>query len=353
MTDSVSSPSAPAASPAGKSRLVLRGILSAAITLLFLYIAFRGTDFSKLVESIARANYWWMIPNFACLMISHVLRAWRWRYMLEPVKPNLSMRSLFSGVMVGYMMNNILPRAGELVRPYTIGKLEQVPKSAAFGTIVVERILDMASFLVLVALIPVVYQGPLTESFPWLVDTGIIVSAITIGFLAFFVGLAIRRDWTDRLIRGLEKMLPARFGQKLDGIMHSFLDGFMFLSRPGRFLIITVLSVLIWFLYVVMTYAAFFAFDLGHLGLAGGLVVLAISSIGIALPTPGGTGTYHAFTSQSLGRLYGIDPTVALSYATVTHAVGFIGVTIIGLYYFLRDHIRVGEAVRGDKQGDK
>jgi uncharacterized protein (TIRG00374 family) len=255
--------------------------------------------------------------------------------------------------MVGYMMNNILPRAGEIVRPYTIGKLEQVPKSAAFGTIVVERILDMASFLILVALIPVVYQGPLTESFPWLVDTGIIVSAITIGFLALFAGLAIRRDWTDSLIRRLEKLLPARIGQQLDGIMHSFLDGFMFLSRPGRFLIIAILSILIWFLYVVMTFVAFFAFDLDHLGLGGGLVVLAISSIGIALPTPGGTGTYHAFTSQSLSRLYGVDPTLALSFATVTHAVGFIGVTIIGLYYFLRDHIQVREAVRAERQGDK
>ncbi len=95
-----------------------------------------------------------------------------------------------------------------------------------------------------------------------------------------------------------------------------------------------------------MTYAAFFAFGLqGQVGLSGALVVLAISSIGISLPTPGGTGTYHAFTSQSLTRLFAVDATTALSYATVTHAVGFIGVTLIGLYYFLRDQIRVGEAV--------
>jgi uncharacterized membrane protein YbhN (UPF0104 family) len=97
-------------------------------------------------------------------------------------------------------------------------------------------------------------------------------------------------------------------------------------------------------------YFAFFAFGLEPLGMAGALVVEAISSIGVALPTPGGTGTYHAFTSQALMRLYGVDATVSLSYATVTHAVGFIGVTIIGLYYFLHDHIRVGEAVRNTQQ---
>lgn len=336
-----------------KLRSLLRYGISAVITVLFLYIAFRGTDFGKLYDSMARANYWWMIPNFACVMVSHYLRAWRWKYMLEPVKPNLSMRSLFSGVMIGYMMNNIIPRAGEIVRPYAIGKLEDIPKSAAFGTIVVERIIDMASFLVLVALIPLVYQGPLVESFPWLVNTGVVVSALTIALLGGFVALAARRDWTDAVIRRLERFLPARVRARLDGWVNSFLDGFLFLRRPGRFVVITVLSVLIWLLYVLMMYFAFFAFGLQDLGMAGALVVQAISSIGVALPTPGGTGTYHAFTSQTLVRLYGVDPTVSLSYATVTHAVGFIGVTLVGLYYFLRDHIKVGEAVRGEPQGGK
>jgi uncharacterized protein (TIRG00374 family) len=263
------------------------------------------------------------------------------------------MRNLFSGVMVGYMMNNILPRAGELVRPYTIGKLEGIPKSAALGTIVVERIIDMVSFLVLVALIPVVYHGPLEESFPWLANTGILVSAFTIFFLGVFIALAMRRDWADVLIRLVGKILPLRVRERLEGWVHAFLDGFMFLSRPGRFIIITVLSFLIWLLYVLMVYVAFFAFNIQHLGFAGALVVQAISSIGVALPTPGATGTYHAFTSQTLMRLYGVDATLSLSYATITHAVGFVGVTVIGLYYFLRDNIRVREAVGNEPRERK
>ena len=163
----------------------------------------------------------------------------------------------------------------------------------------------------------------------------------------------MRRDWTDVIVRRIERLLPARISTRLDGWAHSFLDGFLFLSRPGRFVIITVLSILIWLLYILMMYFAFFAFGIQHLGIAGALVVQAISSIGMALPTPGGTGTYHAFTSQTLTRLYGVDATLSLSYATVTHAVGFIGVTIVGLYYFLHDHIKVGEAVLGEPRGGK
>ena len=345
-----------AAPPArsGKLKFVIRYGLSAVITVGFLYLAFRGTNFHKLYETMLQVNYWWMLPNFACLMLSHLLRAWRWRYMLEPVKPNISIRNLFSGVMVGYMMNNILPRAGELVRPYTIGKLEGVPKTAALGTIVIERIIDTVSFLVLIACIPLVYHGPLRESFPWLVDTGIVALAAALGFLALFIVLTMRRDMADWVVRRLERILPKRVAERLDGWVHAFLDGFLFLSRPGRFVIITVLIILIWALYVLMMYLAFFAFDFhGALGLGAALVVQAISSIGVALPTPGGTGTYHAFTSQTLSRLYFVDPTLALSFATITHAVGFVGVTIVGLYYFLRDHIQVGEAVGGGRNSGK
>jgi hypothetical protein len=69
----------------------------------------------------------------------------------------------------------------------------------------------------------------------------------------------------------------------------------------------------------------------------------------VAIPTPGSTGTYHAFASQTLTRLFGVDATTALSFATATHAIGFIGITLLGLWFFLKDHLSFSEAVRGGK----
>ncbi len=292
------------------------------------------------------ANYWWMLVMFCFLMISHGLRSWRWRYLLEPVKANIGFRNLFSGVMVGYFLNNVLPRAGELARPYTIGKLESIPKSAAFGTIVVERIMDTITFLVLVVAVPLVYNGPLRETFPWLAQTGIIISCITLGMIIIIVALMLRRDWTDVLLNRFARFLSPGLSERIEGFTHSFLDGFLFLKRPRNFFVIFVLSCLIWFMYVLMMYVSFFAFGLGdRLGLGAAIVVQIISSIGVAMPTPGATGTYHVFTSQALIRLFQVSDDVALSFATVTHAVGYIGVTVIGLYYFLQDHIKVSEAI--------
>lgn len=282
---------------------------------------------------------------FGFLVSSHVVRAWRWRYLLEPIKPDIGMRSLVSAVMVGYMVNNVLPRAGELVRPYTIGKLEGVPKSAAFGTIVVERIIDTISFLILAAIMPLVYNGPLRESFPWLDNARVAISVFTFAFIAVLVVFVVRRDWTDTMITLVAKILPRRIAELVARLTHDFLDGFLFLKRPNNLFLILVQSVAVWFLYICMVYAAFFAFDL-HLDFRAATVVQAISSIGVAMPTPGGTGSYHMFTSQALSKLFGVPDAVALSYATVTHGFGFIGTTIIGLYFFFKDHIKVSEAVR-------
>lgn len=329
-----------------RSRKLLKYVLSALLTVGLLYLAFRSTDFEKLVESIRSANYAWMGVMLICLIVSHGVRAWRWRYFLDPVKPNVSFRNLFSGVMIGYFMNNVLPRAGELARPFSIGKTESIPKSAALGTIVVERILDTASFLLLVIIIPFVYGGPLAESFPWLRQAGIIISLVTFGFLLAAILLMARRDWTDILLSKTTGFLSRSLAAKFERAFHSFLDGFLFVKRPGSFVAIVALSALVWFLYIVMTYLAFFSFGLeNHLGFGAAVVVLAISSIGVAIPTPGATGSYHWFTAQTLVRLFQVPNEVALSYATVTHAVGFIGVTAVGLYYFVHDHINIKEAI--------
>lgn len=335
-----------------RSRSILKYTLSALLAVGLLVAAFRDTDFGKLGASLRQANYWWMVAAFMCLMVSHCIRALRWRYLLDPIKPHIPFRNLFSGVMIGYFVNNVLPRAGELVRPYTIGKLETIPKSAALGTIVVERIMDTVSFLVLVSIIPLVYDGPLKQVFPWLEQAGTIISAVTFSVLIVGIVLMAKRDWTDVLVGRVARFLPAGISTRLDRVVHSFLDGFEFIRRPRGFAAILITSVLVWLLYGVMTYVSFFSFGLEHsLGFGAAIVVLAISSIGIAIPTPGATGGYHWFAAQSLIGLFHVSNETALSFAAVTHAVGFVGATVVGLYYFLHDHINIKDAMR--KPGEK
>ena len=115
---------------------------------------------------------------------------------------------------------------------------------------------------------------------------------------------------------------------------------------------IGILSVLIWGLYIIMMYVPFFAFGLTvkySLDLSSAMVVQAISSIGILTPTPGATGPYHYFTIQTLTKLYGVDDELARSYATVTHAINFIGVTLVGIYYFIKDRLHMAEVMKQER----
>lgn len=333
-------------------KTVLKYLFSIVLTLVFLYFAFRGTDFASLWTVLARANYWWALAMLPPLMASHLFRAWRWEYFLRPIKGGLKFRNLFSATIVGYMINNILPRAGEIARPYAIGKLEGISRSAAFGTVMMERIFDVLSFLVVAALIPVVYNGPLNQTFPWLATTGIWATAVAFGGLGICAFLMMRRDVVIRILNFFTRHLSPARARFVEKITHSFLDGFLFLKEPKNYFMIGLLSVLVWVFYIVMMYLPFFAFDLGGrygLGMGSALVVQAISSIGFMLPTPGATGSYHYFVVQTLTKLYGVDMEMARSYATVTHAVGYVGTTLVGIYYFIHDRLHLSDVATANR----
>jgi len=317
-------------------------ILSGLLTLLFLYLAFRGTDVRRLVQALGETNYWWVPIMVSLILLSNLFRAWRWRFLVDPIKAQLSLEALFSAVMVGYLVNNIVPRAGELVRPVLLAKQEALSTSAVIGTVVMERVLDMASLLVIVMALPLVYDGPLRESFPWLSQTAQITAVLLCFFIVVVAVFMMRREVPARLVSMLTKLLPSKISNRLGQIVDSFLDGFLFVTRPRAFAGILLSTILLWLAYVLMHYAAIHAFHLDRtLGMRAAFVVLAISSIGVVLPTPGATGTYHFFAMQTLLRLYNVSSDTALSYATLTHAVTFFTVTILGGYYLVRDRIGI------------
>jgi uncharacterized protein (TIRG00374 family) len=338
-----------------RPKSILRVGLSIFFALVFLYLAFRGADFEKLKSSLESANYVLVLLLIPCLFVSNIFRALRWRYLLNPIKKNISFRNLFSSLMIGYMVNNALPRVGEIVRPYNLGRLENISKSAVLGTVLVERILDLFSFLLCLAVIFYFYQDALVQAFPWLTGASIILSVVTVGASGVFVFLLSRRDLAFRWVRLVARPFPPALGRKAENLLHSFLDGFLVIKEPKQYLMIAILTVVIWFWYALMMYLPFFAFGMVgaySLDFGAAIVIMVISAIGFIIPVPGATGTYHWVTRECLVRLFGVDVEVALSYATVTHLLGFVAVTVVGLVYFLRDHLRFSEALRARDEAE-
>ena len=337
-----------------KKRL-LQYLFSAVVTLGFLYATYRNADPDRLLASLNHVNYWWILVMLGVLIFSDYLRAVRWGHMLRPVKYPMGKVNLFSSVMIGYLLNNLLPRVGEVSRSIALARLESVSVSSVLAATAAERLLDLMTLALLLVLLPIAYQSPMGDVFPWLAQTQTIATVISI--LAIVGGLVVvfSRRLTEKLITFMLRPLPAKLGERLRGIAGRFLDGLMFLRDPSTFLPIFLYTIPMWGLYVVMHYAGFLAFGLeGQLNMSAALVALTISTVGVAIPSPGGTGTFHFFMVAALVGLYGIASDTAMSLAAVEHAAMFVGTSLVGLGFFLKDQQKLAgffRLSRGEEQG--
>ncbi len=320
------------------------------IAALFLYLAFRGVSFKDLWASLQSVDYLWASLLIPITLISHWLRAVRWAYFLSPVKDKISHQRLFSAVMIGFMVNNVLPRVGEVTRAFAIGRSEGISKSSAFGTVVVERIIDMVTFLSILCVVLFLYPHSLD---PFFSNVDAVRPFFLVGSvlcLAVFVILFLKGESLFRLLNLLKHIVPRRFEGRYQQLVDSFLSGFAVAKMHNKFAMIVLLSILIYFFYALSMYVPFYAFSSlsGHnLDFGAAVILLTISTIAFALPAPGALGTYHSFLTAALMLLYGVDRNTALSYSIITHETGYIITTVVGLFYFIKDHLRVSEVVDG------
>jgi uncharacterized protein (TIRG00374 family) len=320
--------------------LKLKVVIGIVISAVFIYLTFRQVDLGEMFTAIKSANYLWLIPGLALMFLSHAIRAYRWRLFLEPIQV-IKFHPLFSAVMVGYASNNIFPlRLGEFLRAFAIGRSQGISKTSAFATIIVERLIDLLSLLVLLAATVLFY--PLPDDIK---KFGYLVFAVTASIITLLVLLMQK---TEATIRVLQFVLPNKLFHMIHGMVRSFLSGFVVFKKAEHYLRILISSILIWGLYAAVVYTTFFAFDLPQrydLSIFSSVVVLVIVSIGIMIPSsPGFVGTYHWFCMKSLA-LYGIPESEALSYAVISHALNTVPFTVVGLLYFWKENLHFSDAL--------
>jgi uncharacterized protein (TIRG00374 family) len=329
-----------------KKSAIFRYSISFLIAFVFLYLAFHGVKLADLWEALKGANYWWIALLIPINIFGNWVRAVRWADLLSPIKSKISRRNLFSGVMIGYAVNNVLPRVGEFVRPYVLGKLEGISKSSAFGTVVVERILDFMTFYCIVFAVLFIYPHSLD---PFVNNAEAARPLFLLGSVAAFVIFVLLFFKAEAFFRFLAKMLrfvPEKYKSKAERILDSFCNGFAVAKERKKFLRIIIQSFLIWGLYALGMYVPFYAFGplvRPDLDFGAAVILLVISSISWILPAPGAMGTYHSFLTVAMVKLYSVDMPTALSYAILTHGVTYLLATLLGAYYYFADHIKISE----------
>ena len=268
-----------------------------------------------LLETWRAADKGWLIAMAIIAVGSHLLRAQRWRMLLEPSGSKSTLKHTFLSLMVGYLVNLVIPRGGEVSRCYNLYKLDRTPVEKSFGTVVVERIVDLVCLLVLIAIAFVVESDKLfgfIETLP--IGDGdqsskLMIFAIAGAGLLLLLALGI---WFVKRNKKLRAFVVRTWNGFRDGLLSIFR-----LKNKGLFI---TYSILIWFLYFLMSYTVILAFpETEHLGVGAVLSLFAIGSIAMAAPLPGGTGSYHVLVPQGLVFLYGIAEPDAVAFTFIFH----------------------------------
>ena len=320
---------------------ILKISTSLIIFILSVYLAFSGVDYHKLVDALLTADYVWVLIPIPVMLLSHYIRALRWKTMLKPIVEIKSVSNLFSAVMIGYFFNNVLPRGGEFIRPLIVSEKEKISYSSTFATIVLERVIDLISLIFLFGLSFILLQKKIMTAFTIEVDSG---SIIFISILFIVVILAsFYPPVVEFFIKILIKPISQKLYNRIQELFEKFKKGLLIIKEPKQYIRLFFESQLIWLCYALPMYIMFFSFGFHEqvdLGLLDAILLVILSGVAVTIaPTPGALGVYHLMIQNSMVALYGISPEEALAYATVTHALNYFVQISVGGIYFMKENM--------------
>ena len=312
--------------------------LGAGISALLLWLALRGLRLEEVWAEMQGAAYLWLVPGVAVYFLAVWARAWRWHYLLRPLK-QISTRVAFPIVCIGYMGNNIYPaRAGEVLRSYVLRRKEAVPMSASLATIAVERSFDGIVMLAFIVFnLPELARATADAGLVGDIRSVAVVGAVV--FLLAVVVFAVLAALPQRAEAILNRIpLPCSIRPQAAGLASRFLDGLASLRSPKDVFMVLLSSVVIWLLetgkYWFVMQAFPFEVSFFALMLMNGIVNLATT-----LPSaPGYIGTFDAPGIAVLAA-YGVPKALATAYTLVLHAALWLPITLVGAYYMTRESI--------------
>jgi len=310
----------------------LRVALSFLAAAFFLWLFFRNLDIGQVAAHMKQARPVYLAAAVLFQLMHLTLRCYRWRILLSPIKPGIGFYNLFSTTSIGYLVTMVLPlRLGEVLRPMMLGQRERITKSGALATCVLERLMDALSvaFLLGVYLVflfdpPAAGTGALDMK--QLRQGGILLG---LGALSMFPVLYLMVHYRQIIFERLERRAGGG-GSLLPRLLHSFLGGFDAVKGGWVFALAWIQSIAIWLVITGSIWASLKAFDIG-LGYGDSLLMMALLTIGIAVPTQGGVGTYEYAGKLGLVDFFGVEPNRAAATILVTHAFAIGPVILIGI----------------------
>jgi len=309
-------------------------VVFVAVALIGLFL--RNVDLRSIAREILHARARWLTISFVTAILALVIRALRWQYLLEPLG-HASFSNSFRATAVGFAASSILPaRAGEVIRPYFLARHERMTATGAFATIILERVLDVLTVLVLLASSVFVFNRGIGATNPTAFAAmkwagafalgGAIVALVVMFFLAGDPGRIGR--WMARL----EQRMPSKLAGMIGRVAEKFSRGLGAVRRPGRLFVALLWSFPLWLTIAAGQWAVAVAFHV-DVPFTGSFLLIALLVIGVAVPTPGAIGGFHEAFRVGATTFFGAPDSAAVGAAIVAHLFSVGPSLLLGLFF--------------------
>ena len=336
---------------AERARLALGALAAVALLLFF----FRGIDWPTLGHVLASARPAPLAGLVLLTVVIYAARAWRWGGLLAPLG-RVRFPDLFSATMVGFASGLLVPRAGEILRPWLVSRRYPIPTSAGFATIILERLIDLVTVLVLLAVYLFVLPAPVRQIEGGRMDLlklgGAVAGAGAVVVLVFLAALHANADGVVGLLDRLLTRAPSWLAGPAGRILRAFSAGLGVLRAPvPHLLLVAAQSLLVWLLIALGFHLTHIAFGI-DLPYHATFLLMAFLVVGVMIPTPGMVGGFHAFYLIALNEVFGIPRETAAAAGITAHALTNLPILVLGLALLGREGLSLGRVAQVTRRED-
>jgi uncharacterized protein (TIRG00374 family) len=300
-------------------------------------------NLAEVWRHVQHADLTMLFVGFVFVVVTYIARTFRWQALLLPLG-HVRFMTTFRATLVGFAALGVLPaRAGDLLRPYMVARKEGIPVPATFATVVMERVLDLVAVLGLLAVYAWGFATP--AEIPAALRQPIELSAAVAGGAAIVLFavmwiLATHPERIGRFVRAADRVLPHAIAHKLGDIATTFSRGFIAARNPSTLLTGVLWSFVVWIFIAGETWAVTRAFDI-DMSFPGSFLVQVFLVIGVAVPTPGGVGSYHEAYRWAVTTFFHAANDSAVAAAIVVHLISYIPVILAGLVVMVQEGMSV------------
>jgi len=332
-------------------RIVIRTLVVLGLAAGLLALFLRNADLSRVITSVKAARVDYLLASLVLTCVTFVIRAERWQYLLAPLGPT-RFRVVLRTTVIGFAASAVLPaRAGEVIRPYLLARREGLSATAAFATIIVERILDLVAVLLLLAAFLVWFDPGLeardSAVFSAIRFGGLLMAPVSVGALGLMFAMAGHPERLHGWLLKAQRLLPTPLATMMARVARTFAEGFAAVRSPVRVLATLGWSLVLWITIAAGAWLVAVAFGIA-MPFTGGWLMLTPLVVGVAVPTPGGVGGFHEAFRLGATSFFGADNDTAVGAAIVLHAISVVPVVLAGLLFTIQDGLKLGGLARGD-----